>query len=1115
MANYFIIKDKAQLDEVVDYLMQCEGIIALDTETTKADAFDCILMGLSISAAHEEAFYIPLNSFNGTELVHSGAYFENKVKILLNTWLKQDVKLLMHNSTFDIWVIRNCLGIDLLPKLFCDTLLLKHTVDEMRPHGLKPTLVKYLGEGWDQGQLDLKENVLAKGGKWLKDTKDMWMGDIDILGRYAAMDADGTRQLFYTLETMLVEDGLQDFFYKDEVMPLNEVVIDHMLKHGIYVDVEYFKNLKKECEANILRLEKETEEGLKEELGINFEVFENQILDKEVPLTPRGDISKDLLDVCGVPVFKDKDGNKLYGIKAVKTMFEDYPDNNILKWKLGMISNEELIDLERPIVEKVRRKAYARKTGSNVVINLNSSQHLSEVLFNFLGEEPSATTATGSAKTDKDTLEKYRDKYKFITAFLDKKKEEKLVSTYINNILALQKEGIVRPSWLQAGTDSGRFSCAGGMNFMNLPRDDKRIKKGVIARPGHSMIVDDYSQLEARVFAAVGNEPDLIQSFFDGQDFWGTLAVGVYDLDCTANEVKKLFPEKRQYAKCFLAGTKIRTDTGYKSIENIVIGDKVATRNGFKLVTSLTTRESSVGVFATNRGFLGCTDDHKIFSKSKNDWVEASKFEEGSEIITNEGISEIREKYQTLPIYSTASLKNGFSNHLADLIFNEDWAYVLGAFLGNGLGSYNNRQSVRKRGHNSNLVSGYVGICGLEEDLILNKWKNILQTYGWKGSHKLDPRKSTNKTFGVFKIHDFQLTSIFQNTLKAFHVMNNEKCHKNLKIQDFVFNSPLEVKLAFIAGLLDTNGYLKINKTKKKADIVISSKSFQLMSDLGSLLQSIGIEYTTFLDWNTTYQKYYYLLRFSARGIRTAHSLGIQRYLVCPRKVEAVNTYIKARKDSRNKKPPLFKKFIPIKGKSTVYDITVEEDHEFYAHDILVHNCFGLAAVYGALKWKIAKILNIEVDEAEIILKKYFKSYPNLKKLVDRSHGQALSLGYVQTLAGRKRRLTGIDKLQKSRDKDDKKMLGNLLNISVNFQIQSLGASIINRAMINIKRELDNKRLPAFICMQVHDELVVECEKGFEEEVSEIVQRCMENSFDIGVPLEAKPIIVEVLSEAK
>ncbi|MCB0802850.1 MAG: hypothetical protein KDB74_07110, partial [Flavobacteriales bacterium] len=175
----------------------------------------------------------------------------------------------------------------------------------------------------------------------------------------------------------------------------------------------------------------------------------------------------------------------------------------------------------------------------------------------------------------------------------------------------------------------------------------------------------------------------------------------------------------------------------------------------------------------------------------------------------------------------------------------------------------------------------------------------------------------------------------------------------------------------------------------------------------------------------------------------------------------------------------------------------------------------GLAIVYGGKKWKISKLLNISEDDADAFITKYFTTYPNLKKLVNRSHGQALELEYVQTLTGRKRRFIGIKKLQRSTKKEDFRLLGNLLNISVNFQIQSLGASIINRAMINIKKEFDAKRLPAFIVIQVHDELVVECKKEYTKEVSEIVQRCMEHAYDIGVPLEAKPIIVDRYSEAK
>lgn len=61
---------------------------------------------------------------------------------------------------------------------------------------------------------------------------------------------------------------------------------------------------------------------------------------------------------------------------------------------------------------------------------------------------------------------------------------------------------------------------------------------------------------------------------------------------------------------CFVAGTKILTDHGEKNIETIKTGDRVLTRNGYKLVAHTMNREAEV----VDMGVLCGTPDHPVFT---------------------------------------------------------------------------------------------------------------------------------------------------------------------------------------------------------------------------------------------------------------------------------------------------------------------------------------------------------------------------------------------------------------------------------------------------------------------------------------------------------------------
>ena len=241
---------------------------------------------------------------------------------------------------------------------------------------------------------------------------------------------------------------------------------------------------------------------------------------------------------------------------------------------------------------------------------------------------------------------------------------------------------------------------------------------------------------------------------------------------------------------------------------------------------------------------------------------------------------------------------------------------------------------------------------------------------------------------------------LFHKTFEAFTV--EPTCRKNLKIPEFVFNSSINTRLSFLAGLFDTDGYLKANANKPYSDFAIASKSYALASDLVLLLGTLGVKASYRLDFNKTYQKYYYIVNIPQQGLYDLGVLGLADYLVVPRKKEAITQRLLNKPMKRKMKPATFIQLE--KGKTEkVYDITVDQDPEFYASGHLVHNC--LAVVYGANAARLSMNTGRPIAEHDAEIKAYKKTYPGLPKYMNDSETSAKLEGIVKTRFGRIRHL--------------------------------------------------------------------------------------------------------------
>jgi len=155
--------------------------------------------------------------------------------------------------------------------------------------------------------------------------------------------------------------------------------------------------------------------------------------------------------------------------------------------------------------------------------NLGSPKQIGDVLFGEMGLPGAKKTATGAWGTDASILEELAVQgHALPRVLLDWRQLAKLKGTYTDNLIAAisPRTGRVHTSYALASTTTGRLS-SNDPNLQNIPvrtEEGRKIRKAFIAEPGHVLISADYSQIELRLLAHIGDIPQLKAAFLAGLD---------------------------------------------------------------------------------------------------------------------------------------------------------------------------------------------------------------------------------------------------------------------------------------------------------------------------------------------------------------------------------------------------------------------------------------------------------------------------------------------------------------------------------------------------------------------------------------------------------------------
>lgn len=517
-----IVKTLAELQELDEYLRD-KPLIAIDCETTGLTKEDKVI-GISFAAEPNYGWYVILSYWNTAQQKLIPLQTKDGIKAVLQS--TQGKGLVFHNAVFDCAMIWNNFQVELMDSVKVDTMVLSHLVDENRSHKLKDLGLTLYGEDATKEDREMKESVLKNGGQLTKQHYELYKADPDLLAKYGAKDTILTLNVLYEELPKLYEQGLDKFFF-EESMPLLKGPTYELNTTGLRVDPDRISLLKGQLEAEI----QENKSFVYKEIQTHIQAKYPGTSKKTLFNINSGQQLSWLLfsklgEMCGTLTDSGKEVCEAlqmrvpYSHADKRRFFKIVQDSYGQVWKRGYTD-----------------KRTGKVTKDKIV-----------------GFPWTYTSA------DEETLQKYAPKYKWVAALLKYKKNCKLLSTYVEGIRSATLYNIIHPSFLQCGTTSGRYSSK-APNFQNLPRNDKRIKACMVARPGKVFVGADYSQLEPRIFASTSGDPILMGCFERGEDFYSVVGAPIFAItDCSMfkddeNSFAKKHSNLRDQSKVFSLAT--------------------------------------------------------------------------------------------------------------------------------------------------------------------------------------------------------------------------------------------------------------------------------------------------------------------------------------------------------------------------------------------------------------------------------------------------------------------------------------------------------------------------------------------------------------------------------
>lgn len=361
---------------------------------------------------------------------------------------------------------------------------------------------------------------------------------------------------------------------------------------------------------------------------------------------------------------------------------------------------------------------------------------------------------------------------------------------------------------------------------------------------------------------------------------------------------------------CFIKGTLILTNKGYKKIEDISIEDKVLTHtNSFKKVLQPMVKPYCGNLYTINAmcfHTLQCTEEHPFYVREKYryghksvrmfkdpEWVKAKDL--SNKYYLGYAVNQNSELPSWNGVIDNTWGHKKIKNTLSPLFSNKVFWYIMGRYVGDGWKK------------NSKSGSGIVICCSdrNRESLI-----DALNNIGW--NFNLVSERTVDKIF------------ISSNECNVF--VDRFGCKAEGKKVDFeTLSLPTDLLEGFMNGIIDSDGCFTNNRFK------VTSVSKQLVYGLAQCIAKVyhrpfaiyktKRSPTTVIEGRIVNQKDTYTVVWSKEKAKQDKAFYENGYVWFPIKEISVSNFT-----------------------GIVYNMSVEEDESYTANGCIVHNCTDISS---------------------------------------------------------------------------------------------------------------------------------------------------------------------------
>lgn len=427
--DYVLLRDKESLHNYVDDMI-ANTIGTIDTETDGLNPLIVNLVGVCLHTPGNKGAYIPIGhkSYITNALAGNQLTIEEVKEELMRFQSLRRHKWIMHNSKYDIRVLRHTMGIDL--DCYWDTMLAGNCIDENESHRLKDLHLKYCDS---KDTESLTFDTLFKGV-----TFDLI--PINTAYLYAAGDAIKTYELYEYQKSILERPDMKGPYnvFKNIEMPVVKVCCD-MEDRGVCLDFDIANKLSEKYH----KIKEERQEQADKALAMYKDLIDNYKMEH-----PNHRLSEPLsltsptqLAILFYDILKLESPNKKTPRGTGEDILKHFIEEGTVdiyttyRYDSGFYNAENYYDPTAGLALKSKAKAEKKKIGTSV----NRLATLCQ-------------------------------------AILDMRNVDKLLSTYIDKMPTIvHTDGRIHCSYNQYGAKTGRFSSS-DPNMQNIPSHNKEIR---------------------------------------------------------------------------------------------------------------------------------------------------------------------------------------------------------------------------------------------------------------------------------------------------------------------------------------------------------------------------------------------------------------------------------------------------------------------------------------------------------------------------------------------------------------------------------------------------------------------------------------------------------------